>query len=73
MEQEQELARLRAQLARAEGKSEALELELERAHQALDGWEIPRVLPGEGEEGRPLELSLPGRLQLIEESWESED
>lgn len=52
------------ELARALGKLEAAELELERAHHLLDTWEVPRQLP-DPEGGRPVELSLEGRLELL--------
>ena len=48
-----------------QGKLAALELELERAHHLLDTWGVPREV--RGEDGRPVELSLSGRLQLMEE------
>ncbi|MFT7677477.1 MAG: hypothetical protein ACI8QC_001455 [Planctomycetota bacterium] len=53
-----------AQLARAQGKLEAAELELERAHHLLDTWDVPRELP-DPDGGRPVELSLAGRLELL--------
>lgn len=53
-----------AELARALGKLEAAELELERAHHLLDTWDVPRELPGP-EGGRPIELALAGRLELL--------
>ena len=47
-----------------QGKYEALELEFERAHRTLDSWGVPREVP-DPEGGRPLELSLTGRLDLL--------
>lgn len=52
------------QLARALGQLEAAELELERAHHQLDTWDVPRELP-DPNDGRPTELSLSGRLELL--------
>ena len=52
------------QLARALGKLEAAELELERAHHLLDTWDVPREQP-DPDGGRPIELSLAGRLELL--------
>lgn len=66
-----ELAQLRRDLARSEGRLAALELELERAHRLLDAWGLPREVP-DGPEGRPLELSLAGRLELLEEDGEED-
>lgn len=55
---------LRNRLARAEQNLEAAELELERAHRLLDTWGVPREESDPGG-GRPLELSLEGRLELL--------
>ena len=52
------------------GKLAALELELERAHHVLDKWGVPREVLGE--DGRPLELSLSGRLELMDEDEDEE-
>lgn len=51
-------------LARAERDKQALELELERAHRLLDTWGLPREQL-DADSGRPLELSLSGRLELL--------
>ncbi len=55
---------LRESLARAERDLEAAELELERAHRLLDTWGVPRECP-DPDGGRPLDLSLEGRLELL--------
>lgn len=57
---------LRAQLQKLAGRLEAQELEMERAHALLDQWGLPREVTGE--DGRPLELSLAGRLERLPES-----
>ena len=66
MERAGELDRLRRRLADCEGRELALELELERAHRVLDTWGLPRELP-DGPRGRLHELSLSGRLELLDE------
>jgi hypothetical protein len=63
MSKEQDL--LRTQLQELAGRLEAQELEMERAHALLDQWGLPREVPGE--DGRPLELSLAGRLERLPE------
>jgi len=64
MSEEQDL--LRTQLQELAGRLEAQELEVERAHALLDQWGLPREVTGE--DGRPLELSLAGRLERLPES-----
>ncbi len=64
MVQEEDLLRTRIQ--KLEGQLEAQELDLQRAHALLDQWGLPREV--EGEEGRPLELSLTGRLERLPEA-----
>ena len=66
---DEELERLRSRVRELEGRESALDLELERAHHLLDQWGLPREL-GEGPDGRPLELSLVGRLELLEDEPE---
>ena len=63
MSEEEDL--LRTQLQELAGRLEAQELDMERAHALLDQWGLPRVVTGE--DGRPLELSLAGRLERLPE------
>ena len=48
----------------AEAKSEALELELERAHRLLDEVGVPREVRDPSERD-PLELSLEARIRMV--------
>ncbi|HIF40176.1 MAG TPA: hypothetical protein EYQ74_03655 [Planctomycetes bacterium] len=57
---------LQGRVHKLEGLLEALELEVERAHALMDQWDLPREVTGE--DGRPLELSLAGRLERLPES-----
>ncbi len=59
---------LRKRMSQLEGQVQAQELELDRAHAWLDRWGLPREVPGE--DGRPLELSITGRLERLEFSEE---
>lgn len=52
------------ELRRAEGRAEAAELELERAHRLLDEVGVPREFREPGERD-PVEYSLEARLRLL--------
>ena len=64
MSEEEDL--LRARVHKLEGLLEAQDLDLERARALMDQWGLPREVTGE--DGRPLELSLAGRLERLPES-----
>ena len=66
-ELEEVLAAERTRNSRERGTRESAELELERAHHLLDTWGLPREMRDEEHSGRPMELSLSGRLELLED------
>lgn len=56
----------------AEGRAQAAELELERAHRLLDEYGVPREFRDEGE-ARWVEFSLVARLRLVLEADDDEE